>query len=84
MKLNKGRVDVEYKHNTAMTWDVARSRHGGTSPARAPAQHLRRATTAIHIGFFDGHTELVKLEKLWTYSWHRDWDTPARRPDPVP
>ncbi len=61
-------------------------RHGGLSPAKAPRSVSagQPLPGAIHIGFFDGHTELVKLENLWTYSWHRDWQNPAQRPDPQP
>jgi len=61
-------------------------RHGSLSPSRAP----RRLTAgqalpgAIQISFFDGHTELVKLTKLWTYSWHRDWQAPSAIPEPRP
>ena len=35
---------------------------------------------AINLVFADDHAELVKLEKLWTLDWHRDWQTPAKRP----
>jgi prepilin-type N-terminal cleavage/methylation domain-containing protein/prepilin-type processing-associated H-X9-DG protein len=35
---------------------------------------------AINVGFVDGHGALVKLEKLWSLDWHRDWVTPAKRP----
>ena len=31
------------------------------------------------MGLADGHTELVKLEDLWKYSWHLDWQPPAVR-----
>ena len=35
---------------------------------------------AIDVSFFDGHVELSKLPKLWTYQWHNQWGvatTPA-------
>ncbi len=35
---------------------------------------------AINIGFVDGHSELVKLEKLWNLDWHKNWVPPAKRP----
>jgi prepilin-type N-terminal cleavage/methylation domain-containing protein/prepilin-type processing-associated H-X9-DG protein len=35
---------------------------------------------AINIGFVDGHSELVKLEKLWHLDWHKNWVPPAKRP----
>lgn len=35
---------------------------------------------AVNVGFADNHVELVRLEKLWTLSWHKKWVTPAKRP----
>lgn len=35
---------------------------------------------AINIAFADQHVELVKLERLWSLSWHREWNEPAVRP----
>ena len=32
------------------------------------------------MGLADGHVELAKLENLWNYYWHRDWEPPATRP----
>lgn len=31
---------------------------------------------AVNISFYDGHTELVPLPKLWRLNWHRDWELP--------
>jgi prepilin-type N-terminal cleavage/methylation domain-containing protein len=61
-------------------------RHGGLSPKGAPRKVSagQPLPGAIQIGFFDTHAELVKLENLWSYSWHRDWDAPTKRPDPQP
>ena len=61
-------------------------RHGSLSPASAPRtigidQPL---PGAVQMSLFDGHAELVPLEKLWNYTWHRDWKTPSVRPIPVP
>jgi hypothetical protein len=28
----------------------------------------------------DGHVQKVKLENLWQYYWHLNWDPPATRP----
>jgi prepilin-type N-terminal cleavage/methylation domain-containing protein/prepilin-type processing-associated H-X9-DG protein len=61
-------------------------RHGGGHPGSAP-RDLQPGQTmpgAIHIAFFDGHVELVRLENLWTYHWHREWVRPNARPDPQP
>jgi prepilin-type N-terminal cleavage/methylation domain-containing protein len=35
---------------------------------------------AVNIGFSDNHVETVRLEQLWTLTWHKDWKTPAVRP----
>jgi len=35
---------------------------------------VRNAPGAISMGLADGHCELVKLDKLWDYYWHLDWD----------
>jgi prepilin-type N-terminal cleavage/methylation domain-containing protein/prepilin-type processing-associated H-X9-DG protein len=35
---------------------------------------------AVNVSFFDGHGELVKLDRLWQLYWHRDYQPPARRP----
>jgi prepilin-type processing-associated H-X9-DG protein len=35
---------------------------------------------AVNVGFADNHAELVKLEKLWSLYWHKEWIPPARRP----
>jgi prepilin-type N-terminal cleavage/methylation domain-containing protein/prepilin-type processing-associated H-X9-DG protein len=35
---------------------------------------------SINIGFYDGHVEPVKLERLWQLNWHKNWRTPAKRP----
>jgi prepilin-type N-terminal cleavage/methylation domain-containing protein len=38
---------------------------------------------AINMGTADGHAELVKLERLWSFYWHLDWD-PTKVPNPHP
>jgi prepilin-type N-terminal cleavage/methylation domain-containing protein/prepilin-type processing-associated H-X9-DG protein len=35
---------------------------------------------AINVAFFDGHGELVKLDRLWQLYWHKDYQPPAKRP----
>jgi prepilin-type N-terminal cleavage/methylation domain-containing protein/prepilin-type processing-associated H-X9-DG protein len=35
---------------------------------------------AINVAFYDGHVAQVRLENLWQLEWHRNWQTPARRP----
>ncbi len=59
------------------------ARHGNGSASSAPRNLTpgSKLPGAINIGFADGHSELVPLEKLWTLYWHLDWQTPAVRPD---
>ena len=53
-----------------------------TSASRAPRDVApgEKMPGAINMGLADGHTELVKLEDLWKYYWHLDWQPPATRP----
>jgi prepilin-type processing-associated H-X9-DG protein len=39
-----------------------------------------RLPGAINVGFFDGHVEQVRLERLWQLYWHKDYEPPAKRP----
>jgi hypothetical protein len=57
------------------------SRHGPGGPARAPRRTaiMQKPSGAINMGAADGHAELVKLENLWTYCWHHDWQPPSIR-----
>ncbi|MCS1407868.1 MAG: hypothetical protein M2R45_01029 [Verrucomicrobia subdivision 3 bacterium] len=34
----------------------------------------------INISFADNHVESVKLERLWSLFWHKNWEPPAIRP----
>jgi hypothetical protein len=34
----------------------------------------------VNVAFFDGHGELVKLDRLWQLYWHVDYQPPAKRP----
>ncbi len=56
-------------------------RHGG-NPAKAPKAFdtTQRLPGAINMGLADGHVETVKLENLWKYYWHLNWEPPASRP----
>ena len=35
---------------------------------------------SINVGFYDGHVELVPLERLWQLYWHRNYEPPPKRP----
>ena len=51
-------------------------RHGGPNPGAASRNFpaTQPLPGAINIGMVDGHAETVKLQKLWRYSWHKDWN----------
>jgi prepilin-type N-terminal cleavage/methylation domain-containing protein len=62
---------------------VTIARHGTKSPASAP-QNVpagKPLPGSVVMGLADGHAETVKLEKLWTYYWHKDYIPPATRPN---
>jgi prepilin-type N-terminal cleavage/methylation domain-containing protein/prepilin-type processing-associated H-X9-DG protein len=61
---------------------VCIARHGDKPASSAPQNVPVGAVLpgAINMGFVDGHVELVKLQNLWTYYWHRGWRTPTTRP----
>ena len=53
-------------------------RHGGrTASSSVPYKSGQPLPGAINMGFDDGHGELVKLQNLWTYTWHLNWN-PAK------
>jgi prepilin-type N-terminal cleavage/methylation domain-containing protein/prepilin-type processing-associated H-X9-DG protein len=61
---------------------VTIARHGYRAAALAP-RSVPAGTPlvgGINLGFVDGHAGQVKLEQLWTLSWHNGWVTPATRP----
>jgi prepilin-type N-terminal cleavage/methylation domain-containing protein/prepilin-type processing-associated H-X9-DG protein len=56
-------------------------RHGNR-PARVPTDWPLNQPLpgAINVGFFDGHVETAKLERLWQFYWHADYQPPTLRP----
>ncbi len=50
-------------------------RHGGpTASSSVPYRSGQPLPGAINMSFDDGHGELVKLQNLWTYTWHLNWN----------
>jgi prepilin-type processing-associated H-X9-DG protein len=50
-------------------------RHGGrTASSSFPYHSGQTLPGAINMTFADGHGELVKLQNLWTYTWHLNWN----------
>ena len=58
------------------------ARHGSYSGRDAPRNVPAEAKLpgSILIEFADGHAEPTKLETLWTFNWHRNYQPPATRP----
>src|SRR6266567_3790694 len=71
-------LDVSINHMGRCTI----ARHGSRSASRAPRNVSpgEKMPGAINMGLADGHTELVKLDDLWKYYWHLDWQPPVTRP----
>jgi len=57
------------------------SRHG-SRPRSIPTKFnpADKLPGAINLSFYDGHVEQVKLERLWSLYWHKDYVPPAKRP----
>jgi len=58
------------------------ARHGYKAPGAAPKSVPagKPLVGAINVAFIDGHAAQVRLEQLWTLTWHNGWKTPAVRP----
>ena len=61
-------------------------RHSGVSPSSAPRNFPVTAAVplpgAVNMAMADGHAETAKLQKLWQYFWHLNWNLtriPANR-----
>jgi prepilin-type N-terminal cleavage/methylation domain-containing protein len=56
-------------------------RHGAR-PGRLSTNHPENVKLpgAINVSLYDGHVETVKLERLWSLYWHKNYMPPARRP----
>ncbi len=74
---------VPVRRDTGSGWmsDFIIPRHG-RRPNPVPQYWPRDKPLpgAVNASFFDGHGELVKLDRLWQLYWHRDWQSPAKRP----
>ena len=73
--------DVGTGGNNAMMQRFCIARHGSTpSGKRIAVPAGATLPGAINMVFTDGHVEPVKLEQLWSLSWHRDYKEPDKRP----
>jgi prepilin-type N-terminal cleavage/methylation domain-containing protein/prepilin-type processing-associated H-X9-DG protein len=61
-------------------------RHGNIPPSQAPrALEGNRLPGMINGGFVDGHVEGLRLEELWQWEWHNNWNAAlVQSPHPDP
>jgi prepilin-type N-terminal cleavage/methylation domain-containing protein len=60
---------------------IAVPRHSAPSSAASKNFNPKnKLTGAVNVTFTDNHCETVKLERLWTFYWNTQWQTPAKRP----
>ena len=59
-------------------------RHDNRPAAAAPKAYRyasgQMLPGRINMSFADDHAELVKLNDLWNYTWHRGWVAPSQHP----
>jgi prepilin-type N-terminal cleavage/methylation domain-containing protein/prepilin-type processing-associated H-X9-DG protein len=60
---------------------IAIPRHGNR-PSRIPTQWPKSEPLpgSVNVAFFDGHSESVKLDRLWQLYWHVNYTPPVKRP----
>jgi prepilin-type processing-associated H-X9-DG protein len=60
---------------------LAIPRHG-SRPAQWPKNWPQNQPLpgAVNVSFFDGHSESVKLDRLWQLYWHLNYVPPVKRP----
>ena len=60
------------------------TRHGGVNPGARLTQTsswlFGAPKGALDMALADGHVEQAKLENLWSYNWHRSWNSAIAKP----
>jgi prepilin-type N-terminal cleavage/methylation domain-containing protein/prepilin-type processing-associated H-X9-DG protein len=56
------------------------ARHGNILTPPRVFNPATRMPGSVNMGLFDGHAEVVKLERLWDFYWHLNWNPPGKRP----
>jgi prepilin-type N-terminal cleavage/methylation domain-containing protein len=60
---------------------IAIPRHAaGSGSASRNFNAQSKLPGAVSVAFADNHVETVKLEKLWSLYWHKNWKEPTKRP----
>ncbi|MDB6038910.1 MAG: prepilin-type N-terminal cleavage/methylation domain [Verrucomicrobiales bacterium] len=76
-----GSKPAPYSSYVSALDSVSIARHG-SRPGNIPkawADH-QRLPGGINVGFFDGHVEMVPLERLWSLYWNNNEEPPGKRP----
>jgi prepilin-type N-terminal cleavage/methylation domain-containing protein len=69
------------KHGLGLSLiDRHSNRPAAGAPKAYPFARSKVLPGAINMVFADNHAELVKLNNLWTYTWHRNWVAPSPHP----
>ena len=73
-----------YNHGTggeAGMFRLTIQRHWGKSPTAAqrgvPSGTKLSGKGGVCAAFYDGHSELVRLDSLWSLTWHKNWQPSA-------
>jgi len=73
--------DVGGKAEDISNFQIAR--HGSRSPVQSSSPVAPGAAVGSWVNnmvCFDGHVERAKLDNLWQYYWHKNWEPPVVRP----
>jgi len=60
--------------------DRHNDRPAASAPTAYPYSRGQVLPGNINMAFADNHAEVVKLNNLWNYTWHRGWVTPRPHP----
>ena len=60
--------------------DRHNDRPAASAPKAYPYSRGKVLPGKINMAFADNHAELVSLNDLWNYTWHRGWVTPSPHP----
>ncbi len=71
-----GKINNQQINNPPTIGRCVTPRHGSKPPGAAPRNFVTTQVLpgAINLGFMDGHAETVKLQNLWHYQWHKNWN----------
>ncbi len=72
---------IPYENGYLAMASLTVPRHGSRpSPVPRDWPQNKPLPGAVNVSFFDGHGEVVKLDRLWQLYWHKDYQPPPKRP----